>query len=222
MEAKQNYYIQQQLEYVTSAHTKRGWKRRYDFALQHVRKGDTVLDCGCGLGQGTLMLAERCGKAVGIDIDSNFIAYCREHGPGYEFLCLDVAHAIPFPDRHFDVVVAIELLEHLPSLHSLRKTLSSIKRILKPGGFFVASVPNRRGADGKTLLRSLKLSTLKVAGRFVKKQASWHEHFTLWTPQRCRVTLAPYFTSVSIFGQWVEGITNDADRAPYILIRART
>jgi|GEM_PF-3197181 len=217
----QNYYVREQLEYVNNPGTRRGWKRRYDFACQHVRKGDTVLDCGCGLGQGTHLLWERCGNAVGVDIDTRFIEYCTQHCRDCRFLCLDVAHGLPFEDSSFDVVVAIELLEHMPSNHAVKRTLSHINRVLKPGGFFIASAPNRTSRGGKALYRRLKQSILKIAGRYIKKQARWHEQFFLWTPESFRSVLQPYFETVSVFGQWSEGITQDAANAPYLLARAR-
>jgi SAM-dependent methyltransferase len=40
---------------------------------------------------------------------------------------------IPFPDKSFDVVIAIEVISHV---RDLENTLSEIKRVLKPGGLF--------------------------------------------------------------------------------------
>jgi len=47
------------------------------------------------------------------------------------------AHALPFSDSAFDVVLAYAVLEHL---HSPWVALSEIRRVLKPGGFFVGTV----------------------------------------------------------------------------------
>jgi 2-polyprenyl-3-methyl-5-hydroxy-6-metoxy-1,4-benzoquinol methylase len=216
-----NYYIREQLEYVNAPATRKGWKLRYEFASQHVREGDSVLDCGCGLGQGTQMLFDRSGKAAGVDIDTRFIDYCRLHCTKCRFSCLDVSHNLPFPNEHFDVVVAIELLEHMPSGNAVRRALTNIQRVLKPGGFLVASAPNRRIGGGAAILRLVKHSILKIAGMYVKKQARWHEHYIIWTPEIFRSVLLPYFESISVFGQGTDGITQETNRAPYLLARAR-
>jgi SAM-dependent methyltransferase len=50
------------------------------------------------------------------------------------------AGALPFPDAGFDRIVAAEVLEHLPDPAA---TLSEVRRLLKPGGRFIATVPYR-------------------------------------------------------------------------------
>jgi len=50
------------------------------------------------------------------------------------------SHDIPFPDRQFDVVIMTEVLEHLNE-DVLRKTLSEVRRMLKPGGRLIGTVP---------------------------------------------------------------------------------
>ena len=221
MDDTNNYYIKEQLHYVTSPKTRRGWRRLYDFALQHVRQNDTVLDCGCGLGQGTFLLSQRAKKAIGLDIDSQFIAYCKEHCTVCDFIRHDISHSMPFEDNHFDVVIAIEILEHLPTGSLVRKALTDMNRILKPGGFFVVSAPNRLFVEGKSAVRLFKHMILRIAGNFIKKQVRWHEQYFYWTPQTFRSLLMSHFETVSVFGQWSEGITQEAEQAPYLLARGR-
>jgi SAM-dependent methyltransferase len=50
-----------------------------------------------------------------------------------------VEEGIPFDDGSFDVVVAGEFLEHLADP---RAVVSHVRRVLRPGGRFVGSVPN--------------------------------------------------------------------------------
>jgi SAM-dependent methyltransferase len=59
--------------------------------------------------------------------------------PGMHADVLARAEDIPFEDGSFDVVVAGELLEHL---RDPRRVVSEVLRVLRPGGTFVASVPN--------------------------------------------------------------------------------
>ena len=102
-----NHYVKEHIDYTTSNATRRGWKSRYDFALQYIKKSDIVLDIACGLGENTNMIAKQCTKAIGADIDSDFIMYCKERWPKVEFYNLDVTMDLPFMDNYFDVVVSI-------------------------------------------------------------------------------------------------------------------
>ncbi|TVP97406.1 MAG: class I SAM-dependent methyltransferase, partial [Roseinatronobacter sp.] len=48
------------------------------------------------------------------------------------------AHALPFPDRSFDSVIAIEVFEHL---YDPKLAASEIHRVLRSGGEAVVTVP---------------------------------------------------------------------------------
>jgi SAM-dependent methyltransferase len=58
---------------------------------------------------------------------------------GIETHWADLDRSLEFPDASFDVVAAGELLEHL---RDPRRLVTEIRRVLRPGGTFVASVPN--------------------------------------------------------------------------------
>ncbi len=52
---------------------------------------------------------------------------------------VDLCKPLPFADASFDVVIATEVIEHLPTYVPL---LSEVSRVLKPGGYFLVSTPN--------------------------------------------------------------------------------
>jgi SAM-dependent methyltransferase len=118
---------------------------RYEFALKFVHSG-RVLDCACGAGYGSEMLAKAgdgTQLVVGVDIDPLAIEHARANhgGDRIEFVCAD---AIRFESEAFDTIVSFETIEHVPDPHPM---LDNFTRLLKPGGILIASVPVTPSSD---------------------------------------------------------------------------
>jgi 2-polyprenyl-3-methyl-5-hydroxy-6-metoxy-1,4-benzoquinol methylase len=96
-----------------------------------------VLDMGCRDGILTRHFIEK-NEVTGLDIDQLALEACREK-LNIETKWADFSLQIPIPTSSFDVVVAGEVIEHLPYPEI---TISEISRILKPEGLFIGSVPN--------------------------------------------------------------------------------
>jgi SAM-dependent methyltransferase len=93
-----------------------------------------VLDAGCGTG-GLLKDLERYGKLVAADFSEEAVKLCKLRG--YEIIQSSVLEP-PFRADSFDLIVALDLLEHLDEdLAALRE----LYRICKPGGFLCVTVP---------------------------------------------------------------------------------
>lgn len=93
----------------------------------------SVLDLGCGQPCETMpdgAFLQFLGRGTGLDLKP-----CKGN---FDFVQGDVT-SLPFEDKRFDNVVAMEILEHVPDSD---KVLSEINRVLKDGGTFVMSVPN--------------------------------------------------------------------------------
>jgi SAM-dependent methyltransferase len=99
--------------------------------------GLRVLDLGCRTGALTQHYAEG-NTVVGVDVDRSALEQA-EARLGIETVWTDVEEELPFPDNSFDVVVAGELLEHLADPGAV---VAHVRRVLRPGGRFVGSVPN--------------------------------------------------------------------------------
>jgi SAM-dependent methyltransferase len=98
--------------------------------------GRRVLDLGCRDGALTREFAAG-NEVVGVDADRDALTEAQKLG--IETRWADLDELLPFPDASFDVVVAGELLEHL---RDPRQLVAEARRVLRPGGTLVASVPN--------------------------------------------------------------------------------
>jgi len=100
-----------------------------------------MLDWGCGCGRLTAhFLADgRVAEICGTDIDSEATAWCGGAFPQARFQQTGPYPPLPFPDGHFDLVVAYSVFTHLE--REVQKAwLSEMRRILSRGGLLLASV----------------------------------------------------------------------------------
>ncbi len=94
-----------------------------------------ILDVGCGTGANLLMLS-KYGDAEGVDVSEDALAFCRERG--LENVKLGAAEQLPYDDGTFDLVTALDVVEHLDDdLAGLRE----MRRVLRPGGRVLLFVP---------------------------------------------------------------------------------
>jgi len=96
----------------------------------NVRKGERVLDLGCGPGTVSAAAQERGASCVGVDFSDAMVGEARRRNPGIDFKTGDV-HALPFGDAEFDVVIANLVVHHLGDPD---RALKEAQRVLKPGG----------------------------------------------------------------------------------------
>lgn len=94
-----------------------------------------ILDVGCGTGANLKMLA-RFGDSEGVDVSREALAFCRARG------LLQVregaAETLPYEDGAFDLVTALDVIEHLDDDVA---GLSELRRVLRPGGYVLLFVP---------------------------------------------------------------------------------
>ena len=96
-----------------------------------------VLDLGCGTGALFQQIARQARAVFGIDFSEVAIAGSGKRVPDAGLSRASVMD-LPFRKSSFDTLVASEILEHLPDD---RKALSEWRRVLKPEGRLVATVP---------------------------------------------------------------------------------
>lgn len=113
------------------------------------RPGETVVDVGAGLGGPTRWLSQRVAADVlAVDALVESLGGLRRLYPAQQVVAAR-AGELPFADGSIDRVVAIGVLDQVPSL---RRTALSLARVLRPGGrlvaiFYVADLPVAGGPD---------------------------------------------------------------------------
>lgn len=113
----------------------------YEVARPFISGTSVVLDLGCGEGYGTHRLSHSVRRVVGLDVDPTTVAHAAQHygSTRCAFRVYDGV-TIPAEANAFDGVVSFQVIEHL---HDDRQYLSEVYRVLKPGGVFLLTTPNR-------------------------------------------------------------------------------
>jgi len=94
-----------------------------------------ILDVGCGTGANLVRLSEY-GDAEGVDISPDALKFCRERG--LYNVRLGAAETLPYKDNEFDLVTALDVVEHIDDdVAGLRE----MRRVLRPGGRVLLFVP---------------------------------------------------------------------------------
>lgn len=120
---------------------------RYAMALPFARNR-RVLDCACGEGYGSALLAKVATSVLGVDLSNEAVSHARNRytASNLRFERGD-ASALTLADAQFDLVVSFETLEHL-SEHD--QMLQGFKKALKPGGSLLISSPDKYNYSDRT------------------------------------------------------------------------
>ena len=103
-----------------------------------------ILDCACGIGTQALGLAGRGHRVVASDLSPQAIQRAtleaKARGLEVEFHVSDMTDLCEVSETDFDVVAALDnALPHL-SKEQLEKAASAMRKKIRPGGFFLASI----------------------------------------------------------------------------------
>jgi len=158
-----------------------------------------VLDVGCGGGFTSEYLAKKGAIVNGIDISTKLIEAANGHAKrmslGIDY-CKGSAENMPYEEGSFDVVVCVDVLEHVSDLE---KVISEIHRVLKENGLFLFDTLNKTD-ESKFVMISLMEDTLKA---IPKGSHNWNKFIE---PEKLRFLLSNSgFTEIEIKGFEVKG-----------------
>lgn len=105
---------------------------------RHFKSSSTeqkVLDVGCGAG-GNILFLKKFGRVTGFDISEEALSFSSDKG--FSELVLGRAEKVPFPDGSFDIVSALDCIEHIEDDDA---ALQEAYRVLKSGGTLLLTVP---------------------------------------------------------------------------------
>jgi SAM-dependent methyltransferase len=120
---------------------------RYEWAvrvLSDLPKHDAVLDCACGVGYGSRMLADLFDRVDAVDVFDRAIEMAQERydHPGIHWHCMDAAKLLgEFAEGSFDAIVSMQTIE---SIEDDQKFLADLDRLLAPEGVLLIDTPLRK------------------------------------------------------------------------------
>jgi 2-polyprenyl-3-methyl-5-hydroxy-6-metoxy-1,4-benzoquinol methylase len=146
---------------------------------------NSVLDAGCGEGETLVRLDSLPRRSTtAIDLSEQAIRHVRDRVPWVDASVANVAD-LPFGDDSFDLVLCLEVLEHLPRPGTALDELVRVGR-----GDVVVSVPHEPWFRIGSLLR----------GRYVRSLGNHPEHVNHWNRRTLHTLLASRFREIRLVG----------------------
>lgn len=121
------------------------YRNRYRFvqkALQEFQHFQQGLSLGTGEGDYDRMIAKHCDHLVACDINEQDVMFAKSLNADVQNLeyCIENALDLTFPDNSFDLLVSVEVIEHVGKPAQMVK---EIARVLKPGGKAIITFPSK-------------------------------------------------------------------------------
>jgi len=142
-----------------------------------------MLDAGCGEGMTLYQLSDLVPKAIsGFDLNPTCVEYTKKLFPDADVTVQDI-YQLPYAAESFDLILCMEVLEHLPEP---AEAIKSLKRVAR--GRLIFSVPHEPWFQLGSLCR----------GKYVKSFGNHPEHINHWSPASFKEFLQQEFDDVEV------------------------
>ena len=142
-----------------------------------------MLDAGCGEGETLVRLAGTLpDRVAALDISPEAVEFTAARLPGAE-VCQGSVYELPFADHAFELVLCLEVLEHLRDPAAALRELDRVS-----AASVLVSVPHEPWFRAGSLLR----------GKYVRTLGNHPEHINHWNPRTLRQLLETRFEVISL------------------------
>ena len=155
-----------------------------------------LLDLGCGTGE-VVHILSGFGRVIGVDASPRAVEFCRRRGLS------DIRQAtveeLDFGDSTFDLVTAFDILEHLEDDVSAMK---EARRVLVPGGVFLATVPAHKflwSEHDEALMHRRRYARRELSGRL--REAGFSKVSTTYFVSTLFLPIWGFRTLNTLFGR---------------------
>ena len=135
-------------KYYDIFYQKKDYNKEVNFLMNFIKKGDIVIDLGCGTGIHASLINNYGALVDGLDLSSEMldIAKTRLNTNLFNQSILDINI-----DRKYDVAISMfAVINHLKNLDELKICLSNIKKILDDNGIIIIDLHNPQSSCSKT------------------------------------------------------------------------
>lgn len=113
----------------------------YEVLRSRLKETDSVLEIGFGEGYGSNMISEFTKSVIGLDVNEDAVNFAqKKYGTSNCSFQKYDGGELPFEDKRFDSVISYQVIEHIDDDRSY---LQQIHRVLRNGGTFYLTTPNR-------------------------------------------------------------------------------
>jgi len=127
---------------------------------KYLPAGERILEAGSGRGRWIFHLRRLGYDVIGIDLAEGDISYALQHDPTIPITKADVLET-GFPDASFGAVISLGVVEHF--IDGPGPAFDEVRRILRPGGLFLVTVPTQN--PGRILLFNRLNDLKRMIGR---------------------------------------------------------
>lgn len=133
---------------------------------------DEVLECACGTGLLSGVIAPRCRRLVATDFSEKMLKRAKKKGKRWENTCFEQADLLhlSYPDQRFDVVVAANVIHLLDEPY---RALRELDRVCRRGGKIIIPTYLNQTDQGTTNTVS---DAIGKAGADFKRAFTWDSY----------------------------------------------